>query len=164
MMMRSCPCPGLTASSRFGPLAAGAAGSMTDECDSSRRGGAAGTAAGLVPAAGADGCFAGAEGAGWIAAGREGALILPSAARDGSVCWTFAWPSRTASSTSVSSRVRVRSARRDGLEALKKAQKEGGITEDDLERYEKDVQKLTDKYVAEVDRMLAAKEQELMQV
>jgi ribosome recycling factor len=61
-------------------------------------------------------------------------------------------------------RVRVRSVRRDGLEALKKAQKDGGITEDDLERYEKDVQKLTDDSVKKIDEAVSSKEAEIMKV
>src|ERR1700752_2535350 len=43
---------------------------------------------------------------------------------------------------SEEARVRVRSSRRDGIDALKKAQKEGGLTEDDLDSYEKEIQKL----------------------
>ena len=61
-------------------------------------------------------------------------------------------------------RVRVRGARRDGLEALKKAQKGGGITEDDLERYEKDVQKFTDDFVKKIDESVESKEAEVMKV
>lgn len=61
-------------------------------------------------------------------------------------------------------RVRVRSARRDGIESLKKAQKDGGISEDDLERYEKDVQKLTDDFVKKIDEAVTAKEAEVMKV
>lgn len=61
-------------------------------------------------------------------------------------------------------RVRVRSARRDGIESLKKARKEGAITEDDLERYEKDVQKLTDDFVKKIDEAVTAKEAEVMKV
>lgn len=61
-------------------------------------------------------------------------------------------------------RVRVRSARRDGIESLKKAQKAGTITEDDLERYEKDVQKLTDAAVKSIDDSVNAKEAEVMKV
>jgi ribosome recycling factor len=61
-------------------------------------------------------------------------------------------------------RVRVRSARRDGIEGLKKAQKEGTLTEDELERLEKDVQKLTDDFVKKVDDSLAAKEADIMKV
>jgi ribosome recycling factor len=62
------------------------------------------------------------------------------------------------------SRVRIRGARRDGLEELKKAQKGGGITEDDLERYEKDVQKLTDDFVKKIEDALNAKEADIMKV
>lgn len=61
-------------------------------------------------------------------------------------------------------RVRVRSARRDGIEALKKAQKAATITEDDLERYEKDVQKLTDDFVKKIDDSVNSKEAEVMKV
>ena len=61
-------------------------------------------------------------------------------------------------------RVRVRSARREGMESLKKAQKEGDITEDDLGAYEKDVQKLTDDYVKRVDDTFVAKEADIMKV
>jgi ribosome recycling factor len=61
-------------------------------------------------------------------------------------------------------RVRVRSARRDGLEALKKSQKDGSISEDDLERFEKDVQKLTDDFVKKIDDAVNGKEAEVMKV
>jgi ribosome recycling factor len=62
------------------------------------------------------------------------------------------------------SRVRIRSARRDGLEELKKAEKGGGITEDEVERYEKDVQKLTDEFVKKIEDALNAKEADIMKV
>jgi len=62
------------------------------------------------------------------------------------------------------SRVRVRSARRDALEALKKAEKDGQITEDDLRRGEKEVQTLTDKKIAEIDTHVTSKEKEVMTV
>lgn len=61
-------------------------------------------------------------------------------------------------------RVRVRSARRDAIEALKKGQKDGAITEDDLHRLEKDVQTMTDKKVAEIDQHVASKEKEILTV
>lgn len=61
-------------------------------------------------------------------------------------------------------RVRVRSARRNGMESLKKAQKEGAITEDDLERYEAEVQKLTDAATARIEKLIEAKEAELMKI
>ncbi len=62
------------------------------------------------------------------------------------------------------SRVRVRSARRDALEALKKEEKDGAITEDDLRRGEKEVQTLTDKKIAEIDQHVTSKEKEVMTV
>ena|SRR5688572_17606586 len=61
-------------------------------------------------------------------------------------------------------RVRVRSARRDALDRLKKAQKEGSLSEDDLERYESEVQKLTDQWVKKVDESFAAKEADILKV
>lgn len=61
-------------------------------------------------------------------------------------------------------RVRVRSARRDALEALKKGEKDGSITEDDLRRLEKDVQTLTDKKIAEINQHVVAKEKEILTV
>jgi ribosome recycling factor len=62
------------------------------------------------------------------------------------------------------SRVRVRSSRRDGLDALKKAQKDGGVTEDQFAAFEKDIQKLTDQFVKKIDEALAAKEGDIMKV
>jgi ribosome recycling factor len=61
-------------------------------------------------------------------------------------------------------RVRVRSSRRDALDAIKKAQKDGKVTEDDLETYEKEVQKLTDGFVKKIEDALAAKEADIMKV
>ena len=50
------------------------------------------------------------------------------------------------------------------MENLKKSQKDGVITEDDLKTYEKDVQKLTDDYGKKVDDALVAKEADIMKV
>jgi ribosome recycling factor len=61
-------------------------------------------------------------------------------------------------------KVRVRSARRDAIETLKKGQKDSFITEDDLHRLEKEVQALTDKGVAEIDQHIASKEKEVLTV
>lgn len=61
-------------------------------------------------------------------------------------------------------RVAIRHVRRDGIEALKREAKDGGITEDELEQAEKEVQKLTDQYVAKIDSHLAHKEKEIMTV
>lgn len=61
-------------------------------------------------------------------------------------------------------KVRIRSARRDAIEALKKGQKESFITEDDLHRLEKEVQTLTDKNVADIEQHIASKEKEVLTV
>jgi ribosome recycling factor len=61
------------------------------------------------------------------------------------------------------SRVSVRSIRRDAIEHIKKLQKDG-LSEDVAKDAEKDIQALTDKYIAFVDKHLAAKEKEIMSV
>jgi ribosome recycling factor len=61
-------------------------------------------------------------------------------------------------------RVAIRHVRRDSIEALKKQEKAGGVTEDELEGAEKEVQKLTDQYIAKLDTHLAHKEKEIMTV
>ena len=61
-------------------------------------------------------------------------------------------------------RVAVRNVRRDVIADVKEALKEKLITQDDEKKAETDIQKLTDKYVADIDAHLAAKEKEIMQV
>ena len=61
-------------------------------------------------------------------------------------------------------RVAIRHVRRDALEAIKKEAKGGGIPEDQEEVAEKEVQKLTDQYIAKIDVHLTAKEKEIMTV
>lgn len=61
-------------------------------------------------------------------------------------------------------RIAVRHVRRDGLDTLKKLEKEGLVSQDDEKRQAELVQKATDEHVAEVDSVLAAKEKEIMQV
>jgi len=61
-------------------------------------------------------------------------------------------------------RVAVRHVRRDGLDHLKKMEKEHKISEDDEKRQAGDVQKATDSTIAEVEKMLAGKEKEIMTV
>jgi ribosome recycling factor len=61
-------------------------------------------------------------------------------------------------------RVAVRHVRRDGLELLKKLEKDHKISEDDHERQAAEVQKATDASIAEVEKMLAGKEKEIMTV
>ena len=61
-------------------------------------------------------------------------------------------------------KVVVRNARRDGIEVLKKAQKNDGMSEDTEKEAEAEVQKLTDKNVKRVDELVAAKEKEILTV
>ncbi|MDM7483494.1 MAG: ribosome recycling factor [Halomonas sp.] len=61
-------------------------------------------------------------------------------------------------------RVAVRNVRRDANGDFKSLLKDKEITEDDQRQGEDEIQKLTDKYIAEIDKALAAKEQDLMQV
>jgi ribosome recycling factor len=61
-------------------------------------------------------------------------------------------------------RVAVRNIRRDANDDLKKKEKASEITEDELRKFQDDIQKMTDKYVVEVDQVLAAKEIEIMEV
>jgi ribosome recycling factor len=63
-----------------------------------------------------------------------------------------------------SARVAVRNVRRDVMTDIKEALKEKLISQDDERRAEVDVQKLTDKYVAEIEQVMAAKEKEVMQI
>jgi len=60
--------------------------------------------------------------------------------------------------------VASRHDRRDAIEHMKKEAKEGLITEDELKHTEKEVQKLTDQYIAKIDEHLAHKEKEIMPV
>ena len=61
-------------------------------------------------------------------------------------------------------RVAVRHVRRDGLDILKKLEKDGAISEDDEKRQATEVQKATDDAINEIDSVLASKEKEIMQV
>ena len=61
-------------------------------------------------------------------------------------------------------RVRVRSARREGIDKLKAGQKASEITEDNFHDLEKEVQNLTDKFVSSIDRHLEHKEKDIMTV
>ncbi|MGN0739934.1 MAG: ribosome recycling factor [Treponema sp.] len=60
------------------------------------------------------------------------------------------------------SRTAIRNIRRDGNDDLKKQQKSGEITEDDLKKMEDELQKTTDKYIAEINSIYDAKEKEIM--
>ena len=62
------------------------------------------------------------------------------------------------------SKVSIRSVRREGIDEAKKAQKDSEITEDELKSAEDQIQKITDAKIAEIDRVLAEKEKEVMSV
>ena len=61
-------------------------------------------------------------------------------------------------------KVAVRNVRRDAMDKFKKLQKKSEITEDDLKDLEKDLQKLTDDYIKEVEKLTDAKEKELFEI
>ena len=61
-------------------------------------------------------------------------------------------------------KVAVRNQRRDAIDELKKKEKNKELSTDDLRRGQDDIQKITDKFTAEVDTLLAGKEKEMMEV
>lgn len=61
-------------------------------------------------------------------------------------------------------RVAVRNVRRDGMDSLKKMEKDGEISQDEQKAFESDVQKLTDQFINRIDDSLKSKEAEIMQV
>ncbi|WP_086466756.1 ribosome recycling factor [Oceanibaculum nanhaiense] len=61
-------------------------------------------------------------------------------------------------------RVSIRNVRRDGMDLLKRLEKDGDISQDEHRRFEKDIQKMTDDSIAEVDQALVTKDKEIMQV
>ena len=61
-------------------------------------------------------------------------------------------------------KVTIRNARRDGIDLLKKAQKNDGLSEDGEKEGEEELQKLTDKWVKKVDEIIAAKEKDILPV
>lgn len=61
-------------------------------------------------------------------------------------------------------RVAVRNVRRDGMDSLKKLEKDGHISEDEIKKHEKEVQGLTDETIKKIDDTLSNKEKDIMQV
>ena len=61
-------------------------------------------------------------------------------------------------------RVAVRHVRRDGMDVVKKQEKDHQISKDDHDRFSADIQKLTDSTIGEIDHMLSAKEKEILTV
>jgi len=61
-------------------------------------------------------------------------------------------------------KIAIRNIRRDGMDSFKKMQKKGDLTEDDLAIAETDLQKLTDKYIAEIDKRYEAKNKDILSI
>ena len=62
------------------------------------------------------------------------------------------------------SKVAIRSIRRDAIEQIKKQKKDGEVTEDDQKKLEEQAQKLTDSTIKDIDKIVADKEKEIMEV
>ncbi|MEQ8433935.1 MAG: ribosome recycling factor [Oceanicaulis sp.] len=71
---------------------------------------------------------------------------------------------KTAGSYAENARVAVRNVRRDGMDSLKKAEKDGDIGEDEQKKLSDQVQKATDASISEIDEMLRTKQDEITQV
>lgn len=71
---------------------------------------------------------------------------------------------KMAAKTAEGAKVAVRNIRRDGMDAIKKMEKDKEISEDDMHRASTKIQELTDKYVAQVDTACQKKEQDIMQL
>jgi ribosome recycling factor len=61
-------------------------------------------------------------------------------------------------------RVAIRNLRRDANESIKKVEKDKTVSEDEAKKAQDDIQKLTDKYIKEVDQIMVVKEKEIMEV
>ena len=71
---------------------------------------------------------------------------------------------RIAAKYAEDAKVSVRNVRRDGIEALRRIEKEAEISEDELRKLQREVQHLTDDFVKRIDEALAQKDQEILQV
>lgn len=72
--------------------------------------------------------------------------------------------SKIASGYAEQSKISVRNIRRDGMEAVKSMEKDKLISEDDKKSYEDEIQKLTDKTIAEIDKHFADKQKDIMTI
>jgi len=91
--------------------------------------------------------------------GRVIRLMFPQLTEDGRKAIA-----KNIRSLAEDAKVSVRNTRRDTMDKLKKAQKAGELTEDDLKVDEKSLQELTDKFIKEVDKVAAAKDKEIMEI
>lgn len=71
---------------------------------------------------------------------------------------------KVAAKYAEAARVSVRNVRRDGMDTLKKAEKDGSISQDQHRDFGEEIQKLTDQAISDIDTALSHKEQEIMQV
>jgi ribosome recycling factor len=71
---------------------------------------------------------------------------------------------RVAAKYAEDARVSVRNVRRDGVEVLRRQEKEGEISQDEHRKLQREVQHLTDEFVKRIDEALAQKDQEILQV
>ncbi len=71
---------------------------------------------------------------------------------------------KTVSKTCEESKIAVRNVRRDAMDKIKAKKKASEITEDDVKEAEKNIQKLTDKFIEEIDRIGADKDKEIMSI
>jgi ribosome recycling factor len=72
--------------------------------------------------------------------------------------------SKVAKKYAENARVSIRNVRRDGMDTIKKQEKDGELTEDQVHNFSDEVQKITDNFVSKVDQALQQKEQDIMQV
>lgn len=71
---------------------------------------------------------------------------------------------KKASKAAEDFKVRIRNERRDANEKIKKMEKGGELTEDELKKAQDEVQKMTDKFIKEIDTLLSKKEKDIMEV
>jgi ribosome recycling factor len=71
---------------------------------------------------------------------------------------------RVAAKYAEAARIAVRNVRRDGIEALRKQEKDGDISQDEQKKLERDIQHLTDDHIKRVDETLSQKDKEILQV
>ncbi len=72
--------------------------------------------------------------------------------------------SRVVKKSGEEAKIAIRNIRREMIDDIKKAEKNKEITEDEKKSYEDETQKLTDKYIEEIDRVTKVKEEELMEI
>ena len=72
--------------------------------------------------------------------------------------------SKVAAKYAENAKIAVRNVRRDGMDKLKKMEKDGNLSQDDKHLYDEEIQSLTDQSVVQIDELFSKKEEEIMQV